>query len=365
MDELPSWVTSFNNLQKSNAYLDETRNTLLPIESYTESTPDDNPYEQTLRGKQGPVFPYEFKSLRKIYRGLKAEFQLIWLSPAGNNLITDFAKEAIKSEELGKDDHPDLLNISYSTPDAAGHAFGPHSVEIEDIYLRLDKNLEDLLNYLDENVGKGEYLIFLSADHAVLPVVSFLNDHKLPSGVAHITKYKEELESHLNEKFGKNFWIQNFDTEQIYLNRKQIEKKNLNLKDVQQEAADFLSELDGINTVLTAYQLKQHEYSKGIKSMVQNGFNPKRSGDLVITFDPGFIQNYNPETKVSDIQGTTHGSGYAYDTHVPIIWYGTGISKGESVRKVSITDIAPSLSMFLNLQLPSGSTGFPLKELFE
>jgi len=101
-----------------------------------------------------------------------------------------------------------------------------------------------------------------------------------------------------------------------------------------------------------------------MRAMIQNGYHSKRSGDIILAFDPGYIQSSNPEIKISEVKGTTHGSGYAYDTHVPMIWSGKGIPKGESVRKVFIIDIVPSLSMLLNLQLPSGSTGTPLKELF-
>lgn len=363
MKSLPKWVTNFNKSNRSSNYLDTIWNTLYPISSYTESDADDNPHELILRGKTSPTFPYNFKTLRKTYREVGAEYQMLWISPNGNTLLTDFAIEAIKNEKLGIDNTTDLINISYSVPDVAGHTFGSQSVEVEDIYIRLDKDLENLIHYLDKNIGKGEYLLFLSSDHGAIPTASYLNKYKLPTGIANIKNYKDSLSNYLNTKYGKNSWIQNFDGENVYLNKKLIAKSNLQLQKIQQEVANYLIDFEGINTALTAFQLQNNEYTFGTKSKLQKGYHPKRSGDVLLEFAPGFVQS--PETDISKIKGTTHGSGYAYDTHVPVLWYGWRVPKGESVRKVSIIDIAPSLAMFLNLQLPSGSTGLPLTELFK
>lgn len=365
MESLPDWVTTFNTSEKSSKYLDDVWNTLYPIESYTESDIDDNTFERTLRGKSSPTFPYDFRALRKTYKELNAEYQMLWLSPKGNTILTEFAIEAIKYEKLGVDNKTDLINISYSVPDVVGHTFGPQSVELEDIYLRLDKDIEHLLNYLDKTIGKEDYLLFLTSDHGAIPVASYLNKHKLPTGIARVKQYNDSLSNYLNTKYGKNLWIQNFDGESIYLNRNLIIESGLQLRLIQQEVADFLINLEGISIVLTAFQLQNNEYTIGTKAQIQKGYHPKRSGDILLAFKPGFIQNSNSEIELSKVQGTTHGSGYAYDTHVPMLWHGWSISKGESVRKVSITDIAPSLAMLLNLQLPSGSTGSPLEELFK
>lgn len=365
MDSLPDWVTAFNKYEKSSKYLDDIWNTLYPIESYTESDVDDNPYERTLRGKSSPTFPYDFNELRKTYRELGAEYQMLWISPKGNTILTDFAIEAIEHENLGGDNKTDLINISYSVPDVIGHTFGPQSVELEDIYLRLDKDIEHLLNYLDKIIGKEDYLLFLTSDHGAIPAASYLNQHKLPTGIARVKQYNDSLSNYLNTKYGMNSLIQNFDGESIYLNRDLITESGLQLRLIQQEVADFLIELEGISIALTAFQLQNSEYTMGTKAQIQKGYHPKRSGDILLAFNPGFIQNSNSEIDISEVKGTTHGSGYAYDTHVPMLWHGWRIPKGESVRKVSITDIAPSLAMLLHLQLPSGSTGIPLEELFK
>jgi len=365
MNSLPKWATDFNALEKANAFLNETWTPLYPIETYTESAPDKNRYERAIGGKRQATFPYDFKNLREKYKALNAEYQLMLLSPAGNTILTDFAMEAIKGEDLGKDSHTDLLNISYSVPDIVGHTLGPQSVEAEDIYLRLDQNIADLLLFLDNNVGKQNYTLFLTSDHAAIPTASYLNDRKLPTGIARTKQYKEALTQYLDKKYRKNSWIQYFEYEQVYLNRQAIAAQGLDLNTIQKDAANFLSNLDGIHTVLTANNLKHYDYNNGIKRAIQNGFYAKRSGDLLLSFDPGIIQDVNSEIAITTVKGTTHGSGYSYDTHVPMLWYGARIPQGSSVKKVEITSIAPSIALLLNIQFPSGSEGRPLIEIFE
>ena len=364
MEELPSWVKGFNRSGKADEYLDQAWNTLYAIEEYTQSTSDNNSYERTLRGKETPTFPYDFKKLRKIYRDLGAEYQLLWVTPYGNTLLTDFAMEAVTQEDLGSDDYPDLLAVSYSVPDAAGHAFGPHSVEVQDIYLRLDQDISRLLDFLDRTVGEGAYTVFLTADHGVAPVASYLYDQRLPTGIIS-PKYSDSLQSHLSQRFGEGNYVAHFDYESIYLNRELVKQKSLSLTEVQQAAAQFLVNLEGISTAATGYHLQHTEYSKGLKHLLQNGYYQRRSGDVLITYDPGLVASSDPELSISEVKGTGHGTGYNYDTHVPLVWYGSGVRTGESVRKVAITDIAPTLSMMLNLQLPDASVGQPLIELWE
>jgi len=365
MDDLPDWVTSFNESGIANRYLDTVWVPLYPISSYSESDVDDSPFERILRGKSSPTFPYNFKEIRKIYRDLGVEYQMLWISPNGNTLLTDFAIEAIENESLGADSITDLINISYSVPDVVGHTFGLQSIELEDIYLRLDTEIERLLTYLDKTIGKDDYLLFLTSDHGAIQNAAFLNKHKLPTGIARINEYEKALRQHLRSEYGKKAFLLKFDYERVYLNRTLIAESGLELRSVQEEVADFLINLDGIRMALTASQLQNEEYKTGTRAQIQKGFHPKRAGDVLLAFEPGLIQNIDPELEITMVQGTTHGSGFAYDTHVPLVWKGTGIQKGESTRKVSITDIAPSLAMILNLQLPNGTTGIPLKELFK
>lgn len=364
MDDLPQWVKTFNQQEKANAFLNTTWNTLHPVADYIESDSDDNVYEPALGGKPTPSFPYDFKSMREKYKERGTEYQLLLVSPAGNTLLTEFATQAIANENLGMGADTDMISISYSVTDVVGHTFGPQSVELQDIYLRLDKEIERLLNYLDQKLGLGQYVLFLTSDHGVVPVAAYLQEHKLPSGVARVKRYTFAIESYLNTKYGNKPWIEYYDEDQIYLNRSVIAESKLDLNDIQQELADFLVGLDGIHSALTAHNLQNFDYTKGLNNMLQNGFNPQRSGDVLLSYDPGVVQNANPDLPISRVKGTTHGTGYGYDRHVPMLWFGAGIPHGVSVRNVATTDIAPSLAMFLDLQLPSGSMGQPLEEIF-
>ena len=365
METLPNWVNKFNQLEKSDAYLNETWNTLYPIETYTLSTPDDNTYEPSLGGKISPTFPYNFKTMREKYRDKGSEFQLLWISPKGNTLLTEFAITAIQEEKLGKDKYTDFLNISYSVPDVIGHTFGPQSVEMEDIYLRLDNEIATLLKALDTKLGKENYTLFLTADHGAMENVSFLNNHKLDAAIARTTSDARNLEAFLDTKYGKASWITAVNGNNLYLNKVTIDEQKLTLPIIQKEAADYLMTLPEVSFALTADDLQTYVYEEGIRKTIQNGYHVKRSGDLIISYSSGTIIHPNSNIDIEMVNGTVHGSSYSYDTHVPLIWIGKGIKSGESVRAVNPIDIAPSLSMFLNIPLPSASQGNPLTELFE
>jgi len=258
-----------------------------------------------------------------------------------------------------------MLCVSFSTPDVIGHTFGPQSVEVQDIYLRLDRDLENLLNSLDQEVGKNNYTLFLTSDHGAQPVVSYLHANKMQAGLAVIPTFKQDLTFHLNQRYGAFDWISEFGYEQIYLDRKLIAEKKLSLPEVQQVVADFMQQQTGVRYALTAQNLEQNNFNDGLPARVQNGFHPARSGDVMLVYEPGFTATADFRTPVSKVRGTGHGSAYAYDTHVPMLWFGRGIRKGESSRRVHPSDIAPTLSMLLNLQLPSGSTGEPLLEVLD
>ena len=365
METLPNWVDKFNKQEKSDAYLDETWNTLYPIETYISSSPDDNTYEPSLGGKISPTFPYNFKTMREKYRDKGSEFQLLWISPKGNTLLTEFAITAIQEEKLGKDKYTDFLNISYSVPDVIGHTFGPQSVEMEDIYLRLDNEIATLLKALDTKIGKENYTLFLTSDHGAIENVSFLNNHKLDAAIARTTSDARNLEAFLDTKYGKASWITAVNGNNLYLNKVTIDEQKLTLPIIQKEAADYLMTLPEVSFALTADDLQTYVYEEGIRKTIQNGYHVKRSGDVIISYSSGTIIHPNSNIDVEMVNGTVHGSGYSYDTHVPLIWIGKGIKSGESVREVNPIDIAPSLSMFLNIPLPSSSQGKPLIELFE
>ena len=343
VSQLPSWVTDFNNKKLPAEYLKKPWTTLLPIEQYTESTPDDSPYEDLFAGETKPVFPHNFPVLGP------NNYEFIKSSPAGNVLTKEFALAAMKAEELGKDEFTDILAISFSSPDYIGHQFGTHAIETEDNYLRLDIELADLITKVEAYAGKGNVLFFLTADHAAIPNVKFLQDHKIPAGIFNIAGTADSLNKFLNAKYGAQKWVLAFDNDQVYLDHALLEKNKIPLSDMIDEISKFLMQINGVAGILTAEDLSKNEYTHGIRSLIQKGFYAKRSGDLAMILEPGLVEYKN--------KGTTHGAGYTYDTHVPLLFYGWKIKKGSYAGHVDITDIAPTLSHILSIQPPSGTTG--------
>ncbi len=365
MEELPRWVVNFNKKERADKYLEKTWETLLPIEKYTASAPDDNPYERTLRGKETPTFPYDLKAMRELYNGEPSYYQVLWVTPFGNTLTREFAMQALKSEDLGADAVTDMLCVSFSTPDVAGHTFGPQSVEVQDIYLRLDQEIEVMLNTLDKEVGEGNYIVFLTSDHGVQPNVAYQLSRKEPAGLAVIPKFNQDLNFKLGQTYGALKWISYFGLNQIYLDHNLIEEKKLSLDEVRRSVADIMKEQPGVRFALTPEDLLTLEDTTGQVEMVKKGYFPDRSGDVILVYEYGVMPTSDFRTPISKVQGAGHGSGYEYDTHVPLLWFGKGIPKGSSARKVHPVDIAPTLGRMLKLQGPETMTGSPLSEVLE
>lgn len=351
MNELPPWVQSFNKDSIAKKLLKETWSPLLPIDQYTESTADEVAYEDLLAGHLRPVFPYNFA------QNAPGNYEVIKYIPAGNSLTKEFALAALRGEQLGKDEFTDILAISFSSPDYAGHQFGTHAMEMEDMYLRLDLELADLIRQIENEVGKGQALFFLTADHAAIPNPQFLRDRKVPAGIFNITQVKDSLTRYMNARYGAQSWILALEDDQVYLDHQLLSKNKLDYDEVCDDLAKVLLGIDGVAYTLTASDLQKAEFTFGIRSLVQKGFYPKRSGDVVLMLEPGLIEY--------KAKGSTHGSAYTYDTHVPLIFYGTGISKGITTRSVEITDIAPTLAQMLGIQPPNTATGKILDEVFK
>lgn len=365
MEELPAWVVNFNKKERAEKYLDKTWQTLLPIEKYTASAPDDNPHERVLRGKETPTFPYDLKAMRELYKGDPSYYQVLWVTPFGNTLTREFALQALKSEDLGADEVTDMLCVSFSTPDVAGHTFGPQSVEVQDIYLRLDQEIEVLLNTLDKRVGEGNYVLFLTSDHGVQPVVSYQLAQNEPAGLAIIPKFNQDLNFKLGQTYGAFEWIEYFGLNQIYLDHELIEEKGLSLAEVRRSVVDFMKEQTGVRFALTPEDLVSSSDTTGLVEMVKNGYFPERSGDVMLVYEYGVMPTSDYRTPISKVQGAGHGSGYDYDTHIPLLWFGKGIPRGTSSRKVHPVDIAPTLVKMLNLQGSAEMTGKPLPEILK
>ena len=347
MEELPQWVKDFNDSGKVEAYL-KPWNTLYDIETYKESGSDKNNFEGGFRGKEDATFPYDLAELSKENGG----FDIIENSAYGNDITLEFALAAIEAEELGQDVDTDFLTLSFSSTDKIGHNFGVNSKEIQDTYLRLDKNIAQLLEELNEKVGEGNYTIFLTADHGGGDVPAYLDSVNIPAGYFESDEFREELEQFVSEEFDEDELIESVYNNQIFFNYQVMEEAGISTSELQSKMAHYILQLDQIDKVYTRDQLSSGSFVSGAGVAIQNGFNQKRSGDVVYVLDPATI--------VYSRTGSTHGSGLMYDTHAPLIFYGNGVKKGSTTQRTEIVDIAPTLSALLGISFPSGTTGKPL-----
>ena len=344
MEELPKWVQKFNKSGKADSYLKEW-DTFLDIETYTESGVDENDFEGGFRGKETATFPYDLKKLSKG----NGNYSIIPQTPFGDDITLDFALAAIEAEELGKDEDTDILALSFSSTDKVGHNFGVNSKEVEDTYLRLDKNISDLLAYLDKNIGEGEYSVFLTADHAGGHVGGYLNSKKIPTGNLDYGKLQRAFKDFATEQFGDGL-IQNVSNDQIFLDYEYMANEDLDPEEVETKIEHFLIQQPGVYKVYTRSELQSNNFSNGIGYLIQNGFNQKRSGDIMIVEHPG--SGYG--------RGSTHGSAFNYDTHTPLLFFGAGVPHGETYERSEIIDIAPTMAALMGIEYPNGTSGKPL-----
>ncbi|MEZ4722318.1 MAG: alkaline phosphatase PafA [Flavobacteriales bacterium] len=348
MTELPKWVKQFNKAKHPDDLIKEGWEPMLALEKYTESTADDTPYEKSLVEDKAPTFPYDVKAEVK-----KTGYYPFATTPFGNTLLRLFADQCIIHEDLGQDEHTDLLAISFSSPDMIGHSYGPQSIEIEDTYLRLDKEIALLLESLDNRVGEGEYLLFLTADHAAAQVPQYLKDHRIPVDYFDKGAFKTGLESALKEKFGVDDLLLSYSNQQVFLNHSAIKKLNKEEKAVYHVVHEFALNFPGVANSIDVKQLQHPLPPDQFSRLAAQGWNPQRSGDVIIQFLPGWMEHEH--------KGTTHGSSYNYDTHVPLLFFGYGIPSGETLDEVDITQIVPTVSLISRITFPDASEHRPIK----
>lgn len=353
MKELPKWVVDFNNQKKAQFYTSQPWNTLYDIKSYRNSTPDNSIFEGVFKGEKFPVFPHDIPNLK----AENGDLSIISETPFGNSITLDFAKAAIISEKLGKTNETDFLSISFSSTDYVGHKFGVDAIETEDTYLRLDKDLADLLKFLDKEVGLGKYTVFLTADHGAVRVPAYLDSLKIPAKYFDAKKFKIFLDSISNKNFKSTELVENMSNYQLFLNKDKITSLGLKVDEVAEIFVNELVNFETINKAVSAKTLQNSNFTKGILNVLQNGYHQKFSGDVILIPNPASISRQKT--------GTTHGSGFSYDTHVPIIFYGNGIKKGVSKKYYEITDIAPTIANLLRIEAPNSTTGKIIDEVLK
>ncbi len=356
IDSLPAWVSDFNAMNYSETLLNSPWELLKSPDNYSDCVTDSNSFEAGFNGIN--YFPYDIKKLSVKGRGnQKYDFSYLKETPAGNSLTTDFAKTLIDKAELGQDDVPDYLSVCYASTDYIGHRFGPSSVEMADAILRLDKNIEDLLLFLNEKIGKKNILVYFTSSHGISEIPEVLENHRIPSGYFRQNQALQLLRSYLNAVYGEGDWVKGYSEKQIFLNRTLIEDARIPLEEVQKKVARFLVQFTGVASAYPYSAFEANDFGNGNLRKIINNFSPQRSGDVIVTLNSGWVEREEGSV-------TNHNSPYEYDSHVPLIWYGWTVNRSTVTRKVNMADIAATLSSLCNVPLPNACTGEPLFELF-
>jgi predicted AlkP superfamily pyrophosphatase or phosphodiesterase len=349
LSQLPEWVKAFNDTKPVEKLIEGGWNTLLPINQYTESTPDDSPWEGLLKGAEKPVFPYD---LKKAFAQDRSSFEQ---TPFGNTLTLQFARAAVDGYLLGQSGTTDFLTINCASTDHAAHLYGPNSIELEDVYLRLDRDLTSFFSYLDTKVGKGNYLVFLTADHAGANSEGYLAEHKMPTGLLD-EGIAGILKKRVGKEFGSDKLIARVGTFQVSFNNRLVDSLQIDREKLNAFVVDFLKRQDGILYAADQNKLVVSSIPEPIKTMAINGYNPQRSGSVVFIPQAGW-------TPSEYSHGANHSLWNPYDTHIPLLFMGWKIKHGVLNRRVNVTDIAATVAALLHIQMPSGCVGLPVTEV--
>jgi predicted AlkP superfamily pyrophosphatase or phosphodiesterase len=349
MKDLPEWVKQFNAQNLPEKLVANGWNTLYPLTTYTESTADNQPWEGTFPGEAAPVFPHD---MAKFY---KLDHDNIRSSPFGNTLTLAFARAAVDGYSLGQGESTDFLTINCASTDYVGHKYGPNSIEVEDVYLRLDKDLAAFFTYLDSKVGKGNYTVFLTADHGASHSVDFMKEHGIPGNLIESRSFISVLNDTLNNRFGVKGLVISGANYYVNFNHEKIRNAHLDMDQLKKAAIDFLLRQPGIQYAVDVDAVAASTTPEPLKTMIINGYNHRRCGDVAYVNEPGWFDGAR--------KGTTHGTWNPQDTHIPLVFMGWGIRHGALNRTVHMTDIAPTVAAILHIQMPNGCVGQVIEEV--
>ncbi len=339
LNQLPDWVSAFNKADIARAYLDKKWDAVNDKKTYQYTQEQNANYVGKFADQDNPRFPFSFAAKDPSY---------IKKTPYGNDIVFDFAKLALLSENLGQGEHTDFLALSFSATDYIGHAFGPHSMEVEDAYIRFDKALGSFVNHLDRTYGKGNYLLFLTSDHGAAHNPNFLKDQNIPAGFVFEDSLKEDLNKFLKQKTGIDSAVISVSNNQVYF-RGNLNEASRDLASF--NTVDFLNNREEIHFCTEAPMLSIAVMPNLIKEYLVNSYNRERSGDVLYIMKPAYLDAYSTT-------GTSHGAWGPYDTKIPLIFYGWHVPKNKNIySKVYMTDIAPTLASLLNVTPPNGTIG--------
>jgi hypothetical protein len=349
MNKLPNWVSSFNETNKPEFYFKNNWNTSYPINEYIVSSEDSSDFEVSIPDENNVVFPHHINS------SSSKKYEAFKYTPFANSFSFNFVKSLIKNENIGKNGVTDFLNISLSATDYIGHNFGPNSIEVEDTYVKLDKEIAGFINYLDSVIGPNKYLLFLTADHGVDNSPLYLKSIKIPSQRINAKDLLSELNDSLFKTYNIKGLVLKLENQQLYIDYDKIMKENSSLADVNNSIIEILAKKNFIQNVILISKINESRISDQYKSVVLNSYYENRSGDIQLIFKPNCI--------ILNEEATSHGSWENYDTHIPLIWYGYNIHHHNVFREIHMCDIAPTIAALLKIQMPSGSVGKVIEEL--
>ena len=352
MQQLPQWIIDENEKKLADLYLTQTWDTSFSVFEYTNSLTDENPYEIGIGGRF--VFPYVLPELSKSM-SISARYRMLKQTPFGNTFTKDMAIATILNENLGKNRFTDMITISFTSTENIGNTFGPMSIELADAFVKLDKDLEHFLKFIDDFIGKQNTLIFLTSNHGAANTPGYLADSKVPVGSFNFNSSISLLRSYLNAVYGSGDWIKAYIGQQLYLNADLIENSKLKLDDFRETVAQFMIQFTGVSHTVTATTLQNNQFIEGYRSKMQNNFFPRRSGDVFINLHPGWVERNN--------LATAHNSAYIYDTHVPLIWYGWRVKRDVIVRPIDMTDVATTIASMMSIIAPNAASGKVIYEL--
>ncbi|RFM29166.1 alkaline phosphatase PafA [Deminuibacter soli] len=351
MKQLPAWVQAFNQRKLVDSLYKLNWNPILNKSVYGEySTEDEKAYEGKPFNNSSTSMPYSLEA----FAG--KDYSKISSTPHGNTLTAEMAKAAVLAEQLGKGTSTDFLAVSFSSPDYVGHTFGPNSWEQLDDYVRLDETIGKLFEFLDATVGKNQYTVFLTADHGVAHVPGFMKEHNMPGGL-----FTADIIKNLNTELKTTFGLDNLVTGdynyQVHLNHKRIDSANASTDAISTFVVNYLKKQESVANAFELSKLMTSPMNNTLRERFANGYYPTRSGDIQFMLKPGYVEG--------GATGTTHGLWNPYDAHIPLLWYGWGIKHGKTNRETYMTDIAPTVSSLLHIQMPNGSVGHVIEEVYK
>ena len=256
---------------------------------------------------------------------------------------------------MGEGSETDMLCLSVSSTDYLGHRFGPNSLEIEDTYLRLDKELADFLSFLDKKFGKDNYLVFLTADHGAPQIGAFLKEKKYyTAGSLNSGTLLKNINAICKRKLGIDSAAKKIYDYDVYLNHKTIMSAGISEKKVKETIVEYLKTVKEVWNAFDMEEMNTVPMPDVLRQKLNNSYYFRRSGDIQFFYKAQYT-DYTAD-------GLEHGVWYPYDTHIPCVFYGWGIKPGSTNRETSMADIAPTVTALLKIQMPSGCVGKVITE---